>query len=228
MQPHTEPYYARVLTGAGMAAFVVDSFTPRGVPRTGDDQTRVRQLQSDADAVAGFRWLAAQPWIDPARIIVLGMSRGGNAALHVALEQFRGPLRATDIRFSAYVAIATGGCNIPARDARTTGAPIFFMLAELDNGTPAMPCLDYAQRMRAAGNMAVRIAVYPGVYHAYEGTGGMRKEEALAFRNCENAARVALADCRAALRREPLLSGDELSLPCREQRLSVVPSDSIP
>lgn len=173
VQPHTEHHYARVLAGAGMAALVVDSFTPRGVRRTGDDQTRVWQVQSDADAVAGFRWLAAQPWTDPRRIVVLGMSRGGAAALHTALEQYRGPLRATDIRFAAHVAIASGGCNIPARDARTTGAPIFFMLAELDNGTPAMPCLDYAQRMRLAGNREVRIAVYPGVYHAYEGTGGI-------------------------------------------------------
>jgi hypothetical protein len=47
------------------------------------------------------------------------------------------------------------------------------MLAELDDGTPADPCLDYARRMRAAGNRAVRVAVYPGVYHAYEATGGI-------------------------------------------------------
>lgn len=173
VQPHTEFHYARTLAREGMAALVVDSFTPRGVRRTGDDQGRVWQVQSDADAVAGFRWLAAQPWVDPRRIIVLGMSRGGAAALHTALEQYRAPLRATDIRFAAHVAIATGGCNLPARDARTNGAPIFFMLAELDHGTPAEPCLDYARRMRAAGNREIRIAVYPGVYHAYEGTAGL-------------------------------------------------------
>jgi hypothetical protein len=43
------------------------------------------------------------------------------------------------------------------------------MLAELDDGTPAAPCLDYAQRMRSAGNPNVRVAVY----HAYEATGGV-------------------------------------------------------
>ena len=60
---HTELYYARLLASQGVAALVVDSFMPRGVRRTGDDQNRVSQTQSNADAVTGFRWLAAQPWI---------------------------------------------------------------------------------------------------------------------------------------------------------------------
>jgi hypothetical protein len=71
-----EPHYARLLAAHGMAALVVDSFMPRGVRRTSDDQSRVSQDKSDADAVAGFRWLAAQPWVDASRIIVMGMSRG--------------------------------------------------------------------------------------------------------------------------------------------------------
>lgn len=57
---HTELYYARVLARLGIAALVVDSFRPRGVRRTGDDQNRVAQTQSNADAIAGFRWLAGQ------------------------------------------------------------------------------------------------------------------------------------------------------------------------
>src|SRR6185295_14800923 len=103
---HTEINYARILAGAGVAALVVDSFAPRGVRRTGDDQNRVAQLASNADAVAGFRWLAAQPWVDPQRIVVMGMSRGGEAALATALEVVRRRLQATDIRFAAHVAIS--------------------------------------------------------------------------------------------------------------------------
>jgi TPR repeat protein/dienelactone hydrolase len=170
---HTELNYARVLARHGMAALVVDSFAPRGVRRTGDDQTRVAQTQSNADAVAGFRWLAAQSWVDASRIVVMGMSRGGEAAYSVALDSLRRHLRATDIRFAAHVAMSPGGCNFQQRDARSNGAPIFFMLAELDDGTPVMPCVAYIQRMRAAGNSNIRWAVYPGVFHAYEGTGGV-------------------------------------------------------
>jgi TPR repeat protein len=50
---------------------------------------------------------------------------------------------------------------------------MFFMLGELDDGTPALPCVEYIERMRTAGNANIRWAVYPGVYHAYEWTGGI-------------------------------------------------------
>jgi dienelactone hydrolase len=170
---HTEINYARVLARAGMAALVVDSFRPRGVRRTGDDQNRVFQIASNADAIAGFRYFADQPWVDAQRIVVMGMSRGGEAALSAALDVVRRRLQASDVRFAAHVAISPGGCSFQSRDARTTGAPIFFMLSELDDGTPAMPCVEYIQRLRTAGNANIRWAVYPGVYHAHESTGGI-------------------------------------------------------
>ena len=156
-----------------MAALVIDSFGPRGVRRTADDQRRVSQEKSNADAVAGYRWLVGQPWIDPSRIIVIGMSRGGEAAYSAALVGLRQRMRATDVRFAAHVAIAPGSCNFQQRDARTTGAPVFFMLAELDDVHRVASCVDYIERMRAAGNAHIRLGVYPGVHHAYEGTAGI-------------------------------------------------------
>jgi dienelactone hydrolase len=182
--PQHELYYARLLAANGIAALVVDSFTSRGAHKTSDDQSRVWQEQSDADAAAGFRWLAASGWADPTRIIALGMSRGGAAAVHMAVELNRRRVAATDAVFAAHVAITPGGCNFQAQDARTTGAPIFFMLGDLDDETPAQPCLEYAQRLRAAGNGNVRLAVYPGVYHAYNWTGGIARTIDDDFRRC--------------------------------------------
>ena len=181
---HIELHYARALVLHGVAVLVIDSFMPRGARRTTDDQSRVPQQKSDADAVAGFRWLAAQPWVDPSRIIVLGMSRGGEAALKNALEVSRRWLRAEDIRFAAHVAIVPGGCQIQIEDARTTGAPIFFMLAELDDTTPSRSCLDYLERVRTAGNPNVRFAVYPGVYHAFESTAGILEDQQERWKRC--------------------------------------------
>jgi dienelactone hydrolase len=66
---HTDHYYARTLVRHGMAALVVDSFTARGVRRTGDDQNRVAQAKSNADAFAGYRWLASQSWVDTKHIV---------------------------------------------------------------------------------------------------------------------------------------------------------------
>jgi dienelactone hydrolase len=179
-----EPYYARLLASHGVAALVVDSFMPRGVRRTVGDQSLVGQDKSDADAVAGFRWLAEQPWVDQSRIIVMGMSRGGEAALHSAQLVNRRWLRAEDIRFAAHIAIVPGGCQIRVQDARTTGAPIFFMLAELDDYTPSRPCLEYLEQMRAAGNPNVRFAVYYGIYHAFELTAGVIEEHVERWKSC--------------------------------------------
>lgn len=179
-----EPYYARVLASHGVAALVVDSFMPRGVRRTSDDQSRVDQAKSDADAVAGYRWLAQQPWVDPSRIVVMGVSRGGEAALKTALLVSRHWLGAEDTRFAAHVAIVPGGCNVRLQDTRTTGAPIFFMMAELDDITPTNLCQSYADAIRAAGNKSVRVAVYYGVYHAYELTSGLNEEDQERWRNC--------------------------------------------
>jgi dienelactone hydrolase/N-formylglutamate amidohydrolase len=173
VSPYTEHYYARLLARHGMAGLVVDSFTARRVRRTADDQSRVSQDKSNADAFAGYRWLTAQPWADASRIIVLGMSRGGEAAYSAAIEGLRKRMEASDTKFAAHVAIAPGSCNFQLRDPRTTGAPIMFMLAELDDVLSVPNCVDLIQRMRATGPSNIRIAVYPGVHHGFENTAGI-------------------------------------------------------
>ena len=164
-------------------ALVVDSFGPRGVRETMSDQRRVRQSQSAADAIAGFRWLVQQNWIDRGRIIVLGMSRGGSAALDVAVETYLDFLQARDVVFAAHVAI-TPACMTQNENARTTGAPIFYQLSELDELTPIQPCLEYLERMRAAGNAKLRLAIYPGVHHGKENISGIFLETSRHTPNC--------------------------------------------
>jgi dienelactone hydrolase len=173
---HVEPFYARLLASHGVASLVVDSFTPRGIRSTEKDQGQLAQSWSDEDAAAGFRWLAQRDFIDRSRIFVLGMSKGGITAVRTSMLMDRRRLRIEDVRFAAHVAIAACGGDQPA-DVRTTGAPIFFMIAELDDYTPAQKCLDLIGRMRTAAVKNVRFAVYPGVYHAYESTSGLRRIE---------------------------------------------------
>ena len=51
------------------------------------------------------------------------------------------------------------------------------MLAELDDLTPSRPCLEYADRIKAAGNLNVVTKVYSGQYHAWELTGPVLHEK---------------------------------------------------
>lgn len=168
VQRHRELYYAQRLAEAGIAACVVDSFGPRGVRSTVADQSRVSAFQMECDAVAALRLLRDDPAIDGARIGIMGVSKGGVAAINSAIG-VRQRWRGVDDVFSVHVGICPG-CVAQHRDPSTTGRPVFFMLAEHDDYTPARFAIEYAQRMRATGNARVRVKVYKA-HHGWESIG---------------------------------------------------------
>src|SRR5215204_7054190 len=85
VQRHREHYYAQMLNEVGTAALIVDSFTGRGVRRTVADQTLVSGAQMEGDAFAALALLRADHRIDPGRIGVMGVSKGGGASLNAAI-----------------------------------------------------------------------------------------------------------------------------------------------
>ena len=89
-----EDAWAARLNGLGIATFVVDSFAPRGLSSTARDQSRLSTMANLADALAALKLLATHPRIDPARIGVMGFSRGGQVALYSSLEPLRHAARA--------------------------------------------------------------------------------------------------------------------------------------
>lgn len=168
VQRHRELYYAQRLADAGIAACVVDSFGPRGVRSTVADQSRVSAFQMECDAVAALRLLRDDPAIDGVRIGIMGVSKGGVAAINSAIA-VRRRWRGVDDVFSLSVGICPG-CVAQHRDAATTDRPVFFMLAEHDDYTPARFAIEYAQRMRASGNARIRVKVYKA-HHGWESIG---------------------------------------------------------
>jgi len=170
VQRHREHYYAQALNAAGVAALVVDSFGGRGVRRTVADQTLVSAAQMEGDAFAALAHLRSDPRIDPGRIGVMGVSKGAGATLNAAIavrQRWRGGFPHL---FDLHVAICPGA-TAQHRDPTTVGRPIFFMLAGRDDYTPAPLAIDYAERMRAAGNGAIRVKVYSGAHHGWESLG---------------------------------------------------------
>lgn len=167
VQREIDVFYAEQLVQAGIAALSVDSFASRGLKNSLYDQAVLSPWQSENDAVAALRWLAADKRFRPGRIGVTGVSKGGAVALNTALEIRRQWTRMAPLAFAAHVPIVPP-CHWQNRSLTTSGAPIFFMLAELDDQTPATQCVDYARRLVAAGNSRIEVQVYPKVNHAWE------------------------------------------------------------
>ena len=162
-----EFWWAEQLGAIGVTAFVVDSFTPRGIRETATDQSQLSTAANLADAFAALKLLATHPRIDPARIGIMGFSRGGVVAELAALEPYRRAMIDDATRFALHVPLYPY-CNDWHVSARITGAPLLFLLGGSDDYTPPEPCRAYAEWFRSKG-ADVSVVIYAGAYHGFDG-----------------------------------------------------------
>lgn len=165
-----EVFYAQRLARVGIAALIIDSFSARNVTSALYNQSLLESWQIENDAIAALRWLRADKRFAGQPVAIMGVSKGGTVAMDTASVVRRKWTGITDIAFAAHIAISPD-CTWTMRSDHTTGAPIFFMLAEFDNQTPIAPCQAKAERMRAAGNPRIETKVYRGAHHAWEELG---------------------------------------------------------
>jgi dienelactone hydrolase len=161
-----EFWWADHLNDMGVAAFVVDSFTPRNIRETATDQTQLSTAANVADALVALRLLATHPKLDRQRIGVMGFSKGGQVALYTALEPFRRAVINDQTRFAAHAPLYPA-CNSWQVSDQVTGAPMLMLLGGRDNYTPPEPCQEYAQWFKSK-NTDVTVIVYPNAYHGFD------------------------------------------------------------
>ena len=161
-----EFWWADHLNDIGVAAFVVDSFTPRNIRETATDQSQLSTAANVADALAALRLLATHPKLDAKRIGVIGFSKGGQVAIYTALEPFRRAIITDDTRFAAHAPLYPF-CNSWYVADKVTGAPMLMLLGGRDNYTPPEPCQEYAQWFKSK-NADVTVIVYPNAYHGFD------------------------------------------------------------
>lgn len=219
VQRHREHWYADNLNAQGIAALVVDSFRPRGVRSTVADQRLVSAWEMENDAFAALDLLRHDERIDPERIGVMGVSKGGIAAIAAGIDIRRRWRGTGAMLFALHVAVVPG-CTVQHRIPRSTGRPMLFQLAEKDDYTPAALCQSYAARLRDLGNQRIVVKLYEGAHHGWEAIGPLHE-----LRRAEN-----YSHCRALLEDDgrvfvPLLarhmSQDDYALWAREHCMFV-------
>ncbi len=178
-----EMRWAELFKAVGIAAFVVDSFSPRGIQQTATDQGQLSNAANVADALFALKLLAAHPRIDPKRIGIIGFSRGGAAAIYTALEPYRAGVIDNDTHFALHVPLYPS-CSSRHVSGRVTGAPMLFLLGGKDDYTPAKACEQYIDWFKSKGS-DVRSVVYPDAYHMFDGEREQRfLSQVVTGRNC--------------------------------------------
>ena len=149
----------------GYVTLTVDSFGPRGIKNCDDSAP----LDLATDAYRALTFLVRAPFVDPARIAVLGFAQGGRVALmsveHGAIEQ------TSPNKFRAAIAFYPP-CG-PFRGDVTV--PTLILIGERDDLNPAAACRDMVDgrddmgiSRRPAKGVPIRLIVYPGAYHAFD------------------------------------------------------------
>ncbi len=177
------------LLAMGVATFVIDSFSGRGITSVNNDQSQIGRFVQIEDAYRALEILEQHPRVDPARIVLMGFSRGGSATLYAAMKRFQrlhGP--ASGHEFAAYLAFYPT-CNVTYRnDEDITAKPVRVFHGEADDYAPIAPCRAYVERLAANPGTDVKLTAYPDALHVFDWQAvkqPIKLPQAQTIRNCQ-------------------------------------------
>jgi dienelactone hydrolase len=158
--------WAEVLNGWVIEHYCLYSFTPRGIGMTATDQSVLSTATDLADALKALELLATHPNIDANRIGIMGGSRGGYVAALTTYEEVRQGVINGDLKFAAHISFYPP-CNNRCWSPNLTGVPLLYLLAQLDDYNPALPCTKFTQLLASLGADVTTI-VYPDAHHGFD------------------------------------------------------------
>ena len=158
--------WAKYFNEMGVASYVLDSFTGRGIVSTSTNQALLGRLNMILDAYRALDVLADHPRIDAARIAVMGFSRGGQSALYSAMTRFQAMWKPR-AKFAAHIPLYASCTTTFMGDTDVSAVPIRQYHGLADDYVTIGPCRPYFERLRAAGRDAQLIEMAEA-HHAYD------------------------------------------------------------
>jgi dienelactone hydrolase len=166
MGPNIE-MWSKQFNAIGISAFAIDGFTGRGLTSTSANQALLGRLNFILDIYRALDILAQHPRVDPARIALMGFSRGGQAALYASLKRFHKMWNKSGVEFAAYIPFYPDCGTTYIDDTDVADRPIRIFGGTVDDYNPIARCQDFMARLRAAGH-DVEITEYPNASHAFD------------------------------------------------------------
>jgi dienelactone hydrolase len=166
--------WANELAAHGYVVLIPDSFTSRGYPggvctEPSPTNPGVYTTQRARDAHAALAHLRTLPFVDGARIGVMGGSHGGSTTLIANLRAgFAGA-----VALYPRCAARMGEWHADLTGVYMPASPLLILIGGADDWTPAEPCRKLADAAQKAG-YPVSIKIYPGVHHSFDSVNPQR------------------------------------------------------
>ncbi len=175
--------WARELADKGYVVAIPDSFSTRGFPAgvctdPSPERAKVGPLRRVQDAYDTLDYVRSLAYVDGRHVAVMGGSHGGSSTLaSIRVSPRDSPALAERKRngFTAAIALYPS-CDIgnPRWDSEYKAvAPLLILSGELDDWTPAAPCVKLADAAKRVG-APVTIKVYPGAHHSFDNANPIR------------------------------------------------------
>jgi dienelactone hydrolase len=161
-----EPW-VHTFNAMGISTFVIDGFSGRGLTAVGPNQALLGRLNFILDIYRALDILAKHPRVDPERIVLMGFSRGGQAALYASLERFNKLWNKSGIRFAGYIPFYPDCSTTYAGDTEVGSRPIRIFHGTPDDYNPVASCKAYVDRLKDASRDVV-LTEYPDSQHGFD------------------------------------------------------------
>jgi dienelactone hydrolase len=159
--------WSQEFNAMGVSTFALDGFTARGLTQVSTNQELLGRLNFILDIYRGLDVLAKHPRVDTQRIVLMGFSRGGQAALYGSLKRFHQMWNKSGIEFAAYIPFYPDCAATFVSDTDVADRPIRIFGGTPDDYNPIALCKAYVERLKAAGR-DVQLTEYPSAPHSFD------------------------------------------------------------
>ncbi len=159
--------WVHTFNSIGISTFVIDSISGRGLTNLNFDQSLLGRLNFIVDIFRTLDILARHPRVDPDRIVLMGFSRGGQAALYASLNRFQKLWNKSGVRLAGYIAFYPDCSTSYQTETDVVDRPIRIFHGASDDYDPVASCKAYVARLEEAKRDVV-LTEYPDSPHGFD------------------------------------------------------------